>query len=181
MFKRILVAVDGSPTAERGLMSAIDLAADQHAMLIVLHVIDDRAIVPTLHGALRDEFLDRMIESVRAAGDELIAKAEGLARERGVEVRRLLIETLEQSVAQTILAQARKHKADIIVLGTHGRRGVRRLLMGSDAETVLRESPVPILLVRMPEGAKPHVNSVKQRGWLTAVRPDEGGRSHLAR
>lgn len=62
----------------------------------------------------------------------------------------VLLETLGHRVAELIIKQAKKWRADVIVLGTHGRRGLARVLMGSDAEIVVRESPVPVLLVRAP-------------------------------
>jgi nucleotide-binding universal stress UspA family protein len=65
-----------------------------------------------------------------------------------VQARTVLVETLAGPAADAIVAEAKKWKADLIVMGTHGRRGVRRLVMGSDAEQVLRETPVPVLLVR---------------------------------
>jgi nucleotide-binding universal stress UspA family protein len=154
MFKRILVAIDGSPTANRGLKCAIDLAADQHAKLYIIHVLDDMAVAPSFDGSLFPaEYFDKMIESMRLAGRKLIAEAEKLALERDLEVQAVFLETLGQRVAQTIVAEAGRQNADLIVLGTHGRRGVRRLLLGSDAEAVLREARVPVLLVRSLESA----------------------------
>jgi nucleotide-binding universal stress UspA family protein len=159
MFKRILVAIDGSSTADQGLRTAIELAADQHAKLTVVHVFDDMDVAPSFDGGLLPaEYFDRIIDSMRQAGIKLIDDAEKRARDRGIDVKTRFIETLGQKVAQTIVGQARKHQADVIVLGTHGRRGVRRLLLGSDAEGVLRESPVPVLLVRSPEREKPHAD-----------------------
>jgi nucleotide-binding universal stress UspA family protein len=67
-----------------------------------------------------------------------------------VPVSSVLLESAAGPAADAIVRQARKWKADVIVLGTHGRRGVRRMLMGSDAEQVVRSSPVPVMLVRSP-------------------------------
>jgi nucleotide-binding universal stress UspA family protein len=159
MFKRILVAIDGSSSAHEGLRTAIELAADQHAKLHIVHVVDNMDIAPNFDGGLLPaEYFDRMIDSMHQAGIKLIDDAEKVARDRGIDVKIGLIETFGRKVAQTIVGQARKHHADVIVLGTHGRRGVRRLLLGSDAEAVLRESLVPVLLVRGPEQEKPHTD-----------------------
>ena len=84
----------------------------------------------------------------------------------------LLVETRGQTVAHAILGQAQKTKADLIVLGTHGRRGLSRVLMGSDAEAVVREARVPVLLVRARErkarkagaAAKPAAPATRSRG-----------------
>jgi len=95
--------------------------------------------------------VDKVLDDLRANGRKVLAKAEALARDRGVEAKALLVETKGASIADTILAQAKKLRADVIVLGTHGRRGLRRAVMGSDAEAVLRDARVPVLLVRAPE------------------------------
>jgi nucleotide-binding universal stress UspA family protein len=71
-------------------------------------------------------------------------------RKHGIEVEPVLLETVGRRVADLIIKQAKKWRADVIVLGTHGRRGLSRLVMGSDAEVVLRETPIPVLLVRSP-------------------------------
>ena len=182
MFKRILVAIDGSPTANRGLKCAIELAADQHAKLYIIHVIDDMTIAPRMDGGLFPaEYLDKAIESMRVAGRKLIAEAKKLAVERGLDVQAAFVEMLGPTVAQTIVAEATKQNADLIVLGTHGRRGLRRLVLGSDAESVLRDSPVPVLLVRSPEHQKPHANPLKQDSATPSVlRPTGDGPPHAA-
>ena len=71
-------------------------------------------------------------------------------RKHGIKVEPVLLETVGRRVADLIIKQAKKWRADVIVLGTHGRRGLSRLVMGSDAEVVLRETPIPVLLVRSP-------------------------------
>ena len=154
MFKHILVAVDGSAPANRGLNSAINLAADQHAILHILHVVDSTPITVGLAGEMPTVYLDSLVKAFRDGGRIVLAKAESLARNRGADVLSALVESSGRSVADTILHEAKKKKADLIVLGTHGRRGIRRILLGSDAESVLRESCVPVLLVRATEPAK---------------------------
>jgi nucleotide-binding universal stress UspA family protein len=81
-------------------------------------------------------------------GEEILNEAAGIARQQGVEVETTLIETVAGPVGEVIVEAAEKWPADLIVLGTHGRRGIRRLVMGSDAEYVVRTTPVPVLLVR---------------------------------
>jgi nucleotide-binding universal stress UspA family protein len=158
MFKNIVVAVDGSPTSIRGLRTAIDLAADQNAALHVVHVVDVMPIGPVLDGGyVPTGYLDQIIEALRESGGKLLARAQALADAQGVQTRPTMVEAYGGSVAHTILAEARKARADLIVLGTHGRRGLSRMLLGSDAETVLREARVPVLLVRKPERPAPRV------------------------
>ena len=154
MFGNILVAVDGSPTSNRGLKTAIELAADQKAVLHIVHVVDALAIMPPLEGGyLPGEYLDEMVEALREGGRKVLAKAQTQASTRGVGCKVTLLESVGHTVAHAVLAQARKQRADVIVLGTHGRRGLSRALMGSDAEMIVREAKVPVLLVRAPERA----------------------------
>lgn len=146
MFKRILVPVDGSATSNRGLQQAIQLAKEQKAALMILHVVDENPLVQSAiaDGALFDELLSSLTQS----GKKILAKAETDARQKRVKVQTALVENWFGPVADAILKQARKFRADLIVIGTHGRRGGARLLMGSDAESVVRQSTVPVLLIR---------------------------------
>jgi nucleotide-binding universal stress UspA family protein len=150
MFKRILVAVDGSPTSNRGFKVAVALAKSLGAKLVVLHVIDERAVGIGLSasGYVAPAYVEDVIAALRDAGRKVLAKAQREAKTQGQAIDAHLVESLGDGVAQTILRQARKIKPDLIVLGTHGRRGLARVVVGSDAETVLREATVPVLLVR---------------------------------
>ena len=97
-------------------------------------------------------YIDNLLDDLREAGRKVLAKAEATAAKAGVSAKTVLVETKGGSIADAILGQARKLKSGVIVMGTHGRRGLRRVVMGSDAEAVLREARVPVLLVR--EGAR---------------------------
>jgi nucleotide-binding universal stress UspA family protein len=149
MFKRILVAVDGSATSNAGLRAAVALAADQRSTLAVVHVID---LTPPVVGPEAAFYLPSYIDDYEAAlvkgGRKLLDKAVALARAAGVRAEPRLARTRAGTVAAAVLGEARKAKADVIVLGTHGRRGLRRVVMGSDAEAIVRQSRVPVLLVR---------------------------------
>ncbi|WOB76835.1 universal stress protein [Achromobacter xylosoxidans] len=149
MYQRILVPVDGSPTSERGLQEAIRLALLTHAHLRLIHVIDEMSFMLGIdaYGYAAGELLDLL----RKDGTEILQQASATVRAQGVPVDSVLYENLDKTVQQRIIAEAEMWKADLIVIGTHGRRGVRRLVLGSSAEGVLRTSPVPVLLVRAPE------------------------------
>lgn len=151
MYPSILVAVDGSATAGAGLEEAIALALDQKATLNVLHVVEEFVLAQGLEVPMYSEGL---WDAMRDAGRKVLAKAVTRAEQQGATVRPLLVETMGSPVADVIVAQAKKCRADLIVLGTHGRRGVARVVLGSDAELVLRESPVPVLLVRARRRAR---------------------------
>ena len=147
MYQRILVPVDGSATSMLGLHEAIGLAADQHARLCILNVIDELILVPTADGFPMTG-ADDLIDSLRLEGRTALDVGAALAAKRDVKVECAQLESRGNLVSEVILKQVRKWRADLIVMGTHGRRGFNRLLMGSDAERVLREAPVPMLLVR---------------------------------
>ncbi len=148
MYRKILVPVDGSEPSLVGLGEAIRLAKDQKATLRLLHVVHD-FFVAGGHGAAA--YTTQLRHDLRERGEAILSDAAGSARHQGVETETKLMETPAGSVGAMIVEHAANWPADLIVLGTHGRRGVRRLVMGSDAEHVVRTTPVPVLLVR---GAK---------------------------
>ena len=145
MYKRILVPLDGSSTSKLGLREALRIARGQNASLCLLHVVDELFVTQAGEGIV---IADQIFEKLRAGGKKVLAAGLAQARRRGVRARAVLLETMTRPVADIIVRQARAWKADLIVIGTHGRRGVRRVVMGSDAEQVLRNAPVPVLMVR---------------------------------
>lgn len=150
MYRRILAPVDGSVTAQTGLREAIRLARDQGAALRILHVVDQRVLLSVAGGAWA---IEAIMQSVRQEGERVMSEAVATARAEGITPEKAMPENFNGRVHQLILEDARTWGADLIVMGTHGRRGVDHLLMGSDAEGVIRTSPVPVLLVRAPDSA----------------------------
>lgn len=149
MFKRILVAVDGSLASAAGFKAALDLAVDQEATLVVLHVVDDAVPRSNFDDVVYPKsYLETYLAASEKYGRKLTDHAAASARSSDVKTEPAVLRAQGHSVAEVIVAHARKQKADIIVLGTHGRRGLKRVLMGSDAEEVVRSAPVPVLLVR---------------------------------
>jgi nucleotide-binding universal stress UspA family protein len=145
VYRRILVPIDGSPTSTRGLTEAIRLAQDQHAALRLLHVLDELIVTP---GAETVVYLDNTVDLLREAGEQILAKARTLVQQAGLEPESVILEIMGGRAADSVVAEANRWGADLIVLGTHGRRGVGRLVMGSDAEEVVRTTRIPVLLVR---------------------------------
>lgn len=145
MYKHILVAVDGSDTSNLALQEAIKLAKEQQTQLRIVHVVEDIPLNIDTEYAL-----DAYQEAMRKTGEAVLGKAEALARESGVtpETKLLQIETLGHRITNLVVEEAQSWPADLIVLGTHGRRGFNHLLMGSVAEGVVRISPQPVLLIR---------------------------------
>jgi nucleotide-binding universal stress UspA family protein len=147
MYKKILVPIDGSPASNLGLNEAIKLAKDQGAKLRLFHLVDEYIAVSSPDGMAFSN-TDDLLESLRQGGKRIIEKAEVLARRYGLSPESVMLESFGGRAADFIVQQANKWGADLIVLGTHGRRGVKRLVMGSDAEQVVRTTRVPVLLVR---------------------------------
>jgi len=135
--QRVLVAVDDSPPSDAALAAAYALPADDRRELFVYSVVEILA-PPGLAAAAYER--ERHAEA-RAT----IQRASDAASAHGVEIQGC---ALEGRPAEVIVAAAREKKADLIVVGSHGRRGVRRFFLGSVAEHIVRISPVPTLIVR---------------------------------
>ena len=149
MYQRILVPVDGSSTSTRGLDEAIELAKLTGANLRLIHVVD--ALTFATGSELYGAYAGDLIPKMREFGEQILEDARTRVQKRGVKVDSLLIDYLPNHLSDTVAEQARDWGADLIVIGTHGRRGVGRMLLGSDAEQIVRTAPVPVLLVRAPE------------------------------
>ena len=143
-YKRILVPVDGSPTAAMGMTEAITLAKESGARLLLLHVVDE---YPAFANPGIGVSAAPLIEALRQSGAQTLEGIASIAKKAGVVPETMLIENFGGRVADVIVQKAVVWKADLIVMGTHGRRGVDRALMGSDADVVVRYSPIPVLLV----------------------------------
>jgi nucleotide-binding universal stress UspA family protein len=147
MYKRILVPIDGSDTAARGLAEALVLARELKSTIRLLNLTSDFALMVEMSGAFD---VEKYRLGLNQFGQRLLANASKLAKEHGVTAETSLHDLRGGRVADAIVEEARTSRCDLIVIGTHGRRGVSRAMMGSDAENVARNSPVPVLLVREP-------------------------------
>ena len=140
--KRILVATDFSPCAQAALDVAMELAAPLHASVILLHVY----AVPTEvlpDGSVLN--LDGLaIERIERSIDEQLCDERRRAQRPGIPIS---VEHADGQPAEVIVRRAREEKVDLIVAGTHGRRGFRRLVLGSVAERVLRNAACPVIIV----------------------------------
>jgi nucleotide-binding universal stress UspA family protein len=150
MFERILVAIDGSRTSQRALKAAIDLAATHGAVLQPYYVVESGPLyfdVPgydpsTLHTSLMEQ------------GASLAHEAADAMKQRGVTGEVVTVEaTASDDVATLVIGAARAFNADLLVMGTHGRKGFQRLLLGSIAEQCLRQATLPVLLIPSAAGA----------------------------
>jgi nucleotide-binding universal stress UspA family protein len=147
-YRRILVAVDGSAASSKGLREALRLAKAERARIFIVHVVDEYPAFAALDGMMAGAPGADLVSWLREGGKRVLAKAKALAEKSRVPVKTILREMIGGPAASPIVREARKQRADLIVLGTHGRRGVRRLVLGSDAEQVVRTASVPVLLVR---------------------------------
>jgi nucleotide-binding universal stress UspA family protein len=143
MYKSILVPLDGSATSERGLHEAIRLAHGHATRLVLLHVIDD---FPTMRELATTQPFDAMRAQRRLAAEDLLASALELAKASHVKATTQVCFTVE-STAHSIVDTAAETACELIVLGTHGRHGLPRAVMGSVAEAVTRLSTMPVMLV----------------------------------
>jgi nucleotide-binding universal stress UspA family protein len=148
LLKRLLVATDFSECSAVALTYGRALARQFHAELHVLHAVEVLAPDPMGSAALVSALPDLQADLERSERDELEALLTDDDR-RDLHAKTVL--ATFQAPADAIVAYAREHHIDLIVLGTHGRRGVRHLVMGSVAEHVVRTAPCAVLTVRHPQ------------------------------
>lgn len=148
MYKRIFVAIDNSSTAQKALDEAIHLAVKLDAGLCIGTALDEAPV--TQHGMGLGSYIDvdRVKQEMRDAGNALLDKAAAQAKAAGGDPYRILIESDKKRLSDMIIDAAAQWDADLIVMGTHGRRGFERLLVGSVAEHMIRSATTTLLLVR---------------------------------
>jgi nucleotide-binding universal stress UspA family protein len=147
MFKRILVATDGSALSKKAVTSAIALAAKHDADLVALNVIP-RYPRGYLDGAMAfsPEDIGRVEKQWAEKAQSLLDAVKSRAEQSGVRVKTATANS--DLVAESIIAAAKKHKSDLIVMASHGRKGIKRLLLGSETQHVLAQSALPVLVLR---------------------------------
>lgn len=147
MFQRLLLPTDGSALSRTAERHAIELAGALGAELVVLQVAPklSRTLLNPAVAAARMDLKDVERFWIEA-GDDYVAKVVGKAERAGVSARGIV--SVSDDVAGSILAAARKHRCDLIVMASHGRKGVERLLMGSETQHVLTRGDLPVLVVR---------------------------------
>ncbi|MGZ5214728.1 MAG: universal stress protein [Caldimonas sp.] len=165
MYQRILVPIDGSPTAAAGLDEAIRLAGLTGAVLRVIHILDASAYVTGFEtGAV---YCNEVVPAMKRTGQRILDDAMRRVEQGHRLADCALVETVGGFVPDLVVTEARAWGADLIVIGTHGRRGVDRFMVGSHAEQIARMAPVPVLLVRATSEAS-------HRGEVCAVADAAG-------
>jgi len=146
MYKRILVPVDGSETSNRAVVAALQMARENGGRLRLVHALDELAYLSGY------EYSADLLKAARDQGSRVLEDAQVMAKSAGVPADGKLVETAGRRLGELVAEEARNWEADLVVVGTHGRRGMSRILLGSGAEQVLRLAPVPVLAVRTPHG-----------------------------
>jgi nucleotide-binding universal stress UspA family protein len=142
MFKRILVPVDGSDTSNQALAAALQLAVQASAQLRVVHSLDELAYLTGFEAS------SNVLTLAREYGRKILDDALAQAKAAGVAADSELLEGMGHRLADNVADAARRWNADLVVVGTHGRGGIGRALLGSGAEQVIRSAPVPVLSIR---------------------------------
>jgi nucleotide-binding universal stress UspA family protein len=144
LYDRILVPTDGSEASDAAVSHALDLAAEHGATLLAVYVVDTASIA----GMTMETTWEGVSDMLYREGEEALDEVTALATERGVPVETSVV---EGAPARMILEHAEERNCDVVVMGTHGRGGIDRLLLGSVTEKVVRGSDVPVLTVRVTE------------------------------
>jgi len=134
MYRNILVPTDGSRGSATAAGHAIDLASQYDATVHALHVVDDGGITTIGRQDIQRHLRER--------GERLVEAVHDRAEKRGVDCETAVV---SGSPPERIVQYAREEDVDLVVVGTHGRTGLRRYLLGSVAERVVRTAPVPVL------------------------------------
>lgn len=150
MYKRILVPLDGSETSNKALVAALQLARLGGGQVRLIHVIEELAYLSGFdqYGGYSGD----LIRVMRENGEKILNDGMAIAQSAGVEADNMLYDNFER-VGDVVCDAAKRWNADLIVVGTHGRRGIGRVLMGSGAEQIIRLAPVPVLVIRAPAPA----------------------------
>jgi nucleotide-binding universal stress UspA family protein len=148
MFKHILAPTDGSKLAEKAIKRAIEFAAETRARVTVLHVTP---MFPMMldegYAAVSSASLQKRFEQEAAArAAKILAAAQKDAKAANVDCEG--ITAASDAPYQEIVKQAKKHKCDLIMMASHGRHGIKGLLLGSETAKVLTHSTIPVLVYR---------------------------------
>ena len=147
MYKRILVATDGSDLSRAAVHSAIELATAVGAELVALYVVP-RYPVSYFEGgmAISMDDIARTEKQWSDKGQAVVDAVQQSAQAAGVTARAVVAQS--DLVAESIMATANKHSCDLVVMASHGRKGIQRVLLGSETQHVLTHSTIPVLVLR---------------------------------
>jgi len=141
MYNRILIPTDGSETSERAAEHGVKLAKVTGAEVIYLYVID----ISSFSGIPTEAIWENMRGLLEEEGRSSLSKVEDIAKENGVKVESIVKEGIP---SEDISKTAEEKQVDVIVMGTAGRSGLDKLLLGSVTEKIIRTAPCPVLVIR---------------------------------
>lgn len=146
MYQRILVATDGSALSRKAVRNGIGLAAAIGAELIAFNVVPHYPVTFVGGLTLSTKDVARIEKQWAEQGQAVVDKVREAAEAQGVTAKAVV--TRSGLVAEAIMAAAKKHKCDLVVMASHGRKGIKRVLLGSETQQVLTHSSLPVLVVR---------------------------------
>lgn len=149
MYKQILIATDGSDLAKGAIQHGCGLAKLSNAEVTIVTVIEPATLVGSGYAAFGGTAFDQLpeyTEAIAAQAKAMLGEAKAIAEAEGVSAKTVQVDN--SFAAEGIVATAEKIGADLIVMGSHGRRGISRLLLGSQTSNVLAQSKVPVLVTR---------------------------------
>ncbi len=147
MYKKILVATDGSTLSKKAVSSAIAMAALMDAELVALKVVA-RYPQSYFEGglAVQASEINRVEKQWLDHGQTIVDAVQKAAEAKGVKTKAVTVKS--DVISDAIIAAAKKHKCDLIVMASHGRKGIKRVLLGSETQQVLTHTHVPVLVLR---------------------------------
>ena len=147
MYQRILVATDGSTLSKKAVKSSIELAAAVGSDLVALYVVPRYPVSYFEGGAtISTQDIAKTEKQWADKGQAVVDAVKAAALAEGVSAKAVVARS--DLVAEAVIAAAKKHKCDLIVMASHGRKGIKRILLGSETQHVLTHSTVPVLVLR---------------------------------
>ncbi|MDO8439719.1 MAG: universal stress protein [Polaromonas sp.] len=147
MYQRILVATDGSTLSRKAVRGAIELAAVIGANLVALYVVPRYPVSYFEGGAtISPQDVSRIEKQWADKGQAVVDAVQQAAQAEGVAAKAVVARS--DLVAESIMTAAKKHKCDLVVMASHGRKGIKRVLLGSETQQVLTHSSIPVLVLR---------------------------------
>ena len=147
MYKKLLVATDGSNLSKKAVRSAVELAASLEAELVALYVVPNYPVSYFEGGVtISTQEIARTEKQWADQGQAIVDAVKAPAEQEGLKAKAVIARS--NLVAEAILAAAKRHKCDLIVMASHGHRGLKRILLGSETQHVLTHSSIPVLVLR---------------------------------
>jgi nucleotide-binding universal stress UspA family protein len=147
MYKKLLVATDGSTLSKKAVRSAVELAESLGAELVALYVVPSYPVSYFEGGVtISTQEIARTEKQWADQGQAIVDAVKTSAEAQGLKAKAVVARS--NLVAEAILSAAKRHKCDLIVMASHGRRGLKRILLGSETQHVLTHSSIPVLVLR---------------------------------